>query len=706
MNFRRASLWLLFLLAVAVAFILNWKSNHGDGGAFVPRIDQADTLAPKNDAPRPPPTEVDARTALLLRTKSGENDVAEKRVIIRSSPMMSAEEAAFLKSLKPRVIPPKEPLHVPEGQDLKLTVKLADPLIARADQNGRLLLHAKESKSLNGLTELADSHRLNFHRLHTASDEQIAALTRRAAEMTGEAQADLAAMIEVKLPLPTRQKVVSLAQDFHAMDEVEWVELEAMDLLPPPPAEDIAPPTPLLVSHQRYRWADIGVDIDHVWNEYGIRGDARIRISDCEYDLNMDHEDLSGLVKMQPEVVSRYTGFGMGHGTSVLGIMASGDNGYGTSGGAPDCDYWFYPEYSTLTTGAQYRAACVLAAIVASGPGDIVVLEMQTGGPGPDSDYVPAEYNQSVWTSVRTGTNAGVLTIAAAGNGNQNLDDAMFDPYHARGDSGAIIVGAGDQYRVKRSFSTYGRRVDMQAWGGSVFTTSSSSSGTYVYGADPRQSYTAGFSGTSSATPIVVSAAALLQAVALNISEVQLSPGEIRQILKETGQEQAGDTSTAIGPLPDLKAATALLFEQYPPDLDDLPIWGYYYLAASAPDLTADSDGDGLANMLEYLFGTDPSQDLSEDEVRKPHLSTVTTPENGTTTLLEFHQPAVRTDVSWMIEKSTTLLPDSWQEVVHETDGATIIRNGDRIIATLPPEMAADRTFLRVKAWLTSPALE
>lgn len=640
-------------------------------------------------------------------SKSGTALRLETRVIVRPWPKVSAEETVFLNSLKPRKLTPKEPLHIPDGRDLRVTVKLVDQLKGRADPRGRLVIHGDNSLSVPALNRVADTYNMQFHRLHSVSDEQIAGLTRRAAEKTGEAQADLAAMIEIRVPSSSREKLVALATEMHAMAEVEWVELEAMDLLPPPPAEDIAPPTPLLVNFQTYRQAEMGVDMDYIWNTYGIRGDHRIRVTDCEYDFDLEHEDLAGIVSMQPNVVSRYTNFGMGHGTSVLGILASADNGYGTSGGAPDCDFWFFPESATLTTGTQSRAACVLAAITASREGDIVVLEMQTQGPDfGTTDYVPAEYNQSVWTSVRTGTNAGVLTVAAAGNGNQNLDDeTLFSSYNARGDSGAILVGAGDNARVKRSFSTYGSRVDVQAWGGGVFTTASTTSGTYVYGADARQSYTASFSGTSSATPIVASAAALLKSVALNISGVRLTPAEVRHLLKTTGRTQTGNTTAAIGPLPNLQAASEALFALHPPRHDSISNWGQDYLGTAEPDLTADDDGDGLANMLEYLFGMDPAQNLAEDAASKPYVYTVTSPGNGTTAILEFQQPVPRKEVIWAVQKSSSLLTDSWQDVIHEMDGATIRRNGNLIRVTVPPTSAGERTFLRVKAWIT-PSVE
>lgn len=626
-------------------------------------------------------------------------EATQPRIVIRPQPVLEPDEQAFIKSLKPRRVPAREPLQVPEGHILRLVIKLADDLSARSDGDGRLILHGDKAEQFQNFSHLAENRKLKFHRIHTAPDEEIAALTRRAAMKSGVAQPDLAALVEVKIPQPERDQIVALAHELHALPEVEWAELEALDRLPPPPAYDILPVTPLLSGLQAYREEATGVNMAHVWNRYGIRGDSRIRVTDCEYDLNMDHEDLEGLVQMQPNVVSRYQAFGQGHGTSVLGILASGWNEYGTMGGAPDCDFWFYPESSTLTTGSQNRVACVTAAIAASGDGDMVILEMQTGGPGSVSnDYVPAEYTMGVWTVVKAGTDAGVLTVAAAGNGNQNLDDStLFTAYNARGDSGAIIVGAGNSARQKLSFSTYGSRVDLQGWGTGVFTTASVTTGTYVYGGDARQSYTAGFSGTSSATPIVASAAALLQSVALTMSGVQLSTHEIRTLLANTGRPQSGGETTPIGPLPDLKAAIDALFVTYPPMLNSMSVWGRYHLADETPDLTADPDGDGHANLLEYLFGTDPVRRTPQDATRIPRVSVHAHGSDEARIALEFHQPEGRTAASWVVQRSNNLRYDSWQDVIHEMDGAHVARVGEVIHVTLPYS-DQERLFLRVKA--------
>ncbi len=622
------------------------------------------------------------------------------RLEVRPTPVLSAAQAAFQRGLQPRLLPAKEPLQIPPGRRLRLSVKWVDELAARAAADGRLRVVSDDPVRLEPLERLAHRENLRFARLHTSDDAALAALRRRAAEASGRAQPDLAAQVEVLLAEPERERVIALARRLHALAEVEYAELESLDAPPPPPAVDIAPPTPLHESLQTYRAAATGVDVDHVWTRYGIRGDPGLRITDCEYQYNPTHEDLAGLVLLQPNVVSMYTAFGDDHGTAVLGVLASGWNAFGTTGSVPDCPVWFYPEFSELTTGSQSRAACVTAAIADSLAGDIVMLEMQANGPGSgSSDYVPAEFSLSVWNAVKTGSDAGVITVAAAGNGNQNLDDAaLFADYQARGDSGAIIVGAGSPERAKLSFSTHGTRVNVQGWGNSVFTTGYG--GYATYGSDANQRYTSTFSGTSSATPIVTSAVALLQSVAIRLLERRLTPAEVRQLLVDTGRAQTGaNAGTApIGPLPDLAAACEALLQLEPPTLATWSSWGHYHLGSGDPDPEGDPDGDGLGNLLEFLLGTHPLGVAFGDADRAPQLSVEAAPGGGRQAVFEFEQPVARTGVTWTVQASATLAANDWQDLAHGVDGVVIAREGERLRVSLPIGEDETRRFLRLRA--------
>ena len=119
-------------------------------------------------------------------------------------------------------------------------------------------------------------------------------------------------------------------------------------------------------------------------------------------------------------------------------------------------------------------------------------------------------------------------------------------------DSGAIIVGASDGVtQARASFSSYGSRIDANGWGRNVVTTGYGN--LFNPNSDRRQRYSATFSGTSSASPIVTSAVVAL----LGAAEAQLSPTEaakfdykrIRALLRANGTP-----ITNIARRPDAKA--------------------------------------------------------------------------------------------------------------------------------------------------------
>ena len=58
-----------------------------------------------------------------------------------------------------------------------------------------------------------------------------------------------------------------------------------------------------------------------------------------------------------------------------------------------------------------------------------MLLEMQTIGA--NGNYAPAEYSPAVWQVVKAATDAGIIVVAAAGNGNENLDAPGYASYRA-----------------------------------------------------------------------------------------------------------------------------------------------------------------------------------------------------------------------------------------------------------------------------------
>ncbi len=437
------------------------------------------------------------------------------------------------------------PILAQPGTEYQLQVKFKDDIKARATADGSVM-SLQQGTKLN-LPVAFGRGQFTFTQLLQLPDGKIEHLETRAAARSGIAQPDLRGLMRVDAPAATTEELIQLARQLDALDEVEFVYLQ--ELYPPPPV-DISPPTPDYQVEQDYRDYDPGFSVDYLWARGG-KGSG-IRYSDCEYATNTAHEDLVDIPIVIEAGQTPDSPFGDDHGTSVLGIACSPDNGYGCLGIAVDAESAnFYPEIS-VEEGSR-RVTCIANAIADSDPGDVVLLEMQTGGPS--GNYVPAEYNPSVWTVVKNGGDAGVIVVAAAGNGSVDLDSPPLESYMNRGDSKSIIIGAGSNTlaHTRLSFSTYGSRVNVQAWGQRVFSTGYGDHS--QLGGDVNQKYTDGFSGTSSASAISAACVTALQSYALATIGRVLTPLEMRELLVDTGNWPEGGSS--IGPAIDLKKAAA-----------------------------------------------------------------------------------------------------------------------------------------------------
>ena len=324
-----------------------------------------------------------------------------------------------------------------------------------------------------------------------------------------------------------------------------------------PNADDSCPiTTPSFESYQGYLGpAPYGIDAPAAWRR-GIRGQG-VWFADIEGNWNAKHEDLPGNRithaggKLIPDNAWR------AHGTAVLGEVVGVDNGKGVVGIAPDVERVF-----TSSIGGTSVANAIDTAQRALRPGDVLLIELQTGGPR--GRWMPVEYWDDVYDVVHAATARGVIVIEAAGNGGENLDHPEYGGRldRTKRDSGAIMVGAGgpprDGFvdRKRLDFSNYGKRVDVQGWGRMVATLDYGDLQECDGVADRH--YTGRFSGTSSASPIVAGAAVLVQSTARSRG-FQLKPIEMRTLLNATGSPQVDRTDDNIGPRPNLARALVQL---------------------------------------------------------------------------------------------------------------------------------------------------
>ena len=224
------------------------------------------------------------------------------------------------------------------------------------------------------------------------------------------------------------------------------------------------------------------------------------------------------------------------------------------------------------------------------GPGDIILLEIHRQGPGASGagqdGYIAIEWWPDDFDAIRYATNKGIIVVEAAGNGARNLDDPIYsikpagfpadwtNPFNrANRDSGAIVVGAGapppgthgrnhGPDRSRLDFSNYGALVDAQGWGREVTTTGYGD----LQGGLTNQWYTEQFSGTSSASPIVVGTIASVQGILRARGRIPLNPARVRELLRATGSPQTdapGRPATQrIGNRPDLRQLIPLAVQQ------------------------------------------------------------------------------------------------------------------------------------------------
>lgn len=403
-----------------------------------------------------------------------------------------------------------------------------------------------------GLEALQRRYGFTLQKAIPIPEEKLAEMERKATEKGNNAAAVQRLRNSFKLIRPGsgNGELLELAQRLEALDGVAYCSLLPLEPVPPP--GDIMPVTPSYEAQQTYIGPNPGVNMQFAWDA-GLNGSG-IRIRDVEYGFNKNHEEFNDNAGafMQPgmtvgsDVTAGYTE----HGTAVFGIVFADHGSYGVSGMAYGAQEMVqFPEWQQ--TGYD-RVLAVSEAIEASAAGDVIIYEMQTYGV--NDAFVPAEYENLVWDLTKAATDAGIIVIAAAGNGNADLDSASYAEYMDRGNSGAIIVGGGtpDLQHNKISYSTYGTRVDVQAWASNV---RSSGYGDFVaIGFDFNQRYT-NFSGTSSATPIVASCAVVLQSHFHDLTGSYLTPAQIRDILVTTGIAQG--TGGHIGPIPNMEAAIA-----------------------------------------------------------------------------------------------------------------------------------------------------
>lgn len=347
----------------------------------------------------------------------------------------------------------------------------------------------------------------------------------------------------------------------------------------PPPDGEQAPTASFLANQLYLEVAPGGIDARYAWTRAGGKGQG-VRVIDIEGAWRFTHEDL---LQNQGGVIGGTQSTDIGwrnHGTAVVGVFGGDENAFGVTGISPLAN----TRAISIFGAGMSSASAIRQAADALSAGDIILIELHRAGPdanGSGQDgFIAIEWWPDDFAAIVYAVSRGVIVIEAAGNGARNLDAAVFNtrpagfpatwsnPFNiANPLSGAVIVGAGapppgthgqdhGPDRSRLGFSNHGARVDVQGWGREVTTAGYSD---LQGGANEDLWYTDTFSGTSSASPIVVGSVACMQGALRGASRPLLTPATARNILRTTGSPQTdapGRPATQrIGNRPNLRQA-------------------------------------------------------------------------------------------------------------------------------------------------------
>lgn len=302
--------------------------------------------------------------------------------------------------------------------------------------------------------------------------------------------------------------------------------------------------------------ADGGIDARFAWRRPGGEG-IGVNIIDLEFAWRFTHEDLVGNAGVVLDGTQSILLKDRNHGTAVVGIMRGDKNDFGITGICPRAHVDAIAINSSI-------AGPVTKAAESLNPGDIILIVLHYAGPrfgfelqDDGRGVIPTEWWPQVYAAIRYATSLGIIVVEAAGNGEENLDDNIYqtgrksfpikwqNPFRRTPfiDSGAILVGAGappigdhgpDRSRIEGS--NYGSIVDAQGWGFEVTTLGYGD--LQGDGINEDRFYTATFAGTSAAAPMVAGALACVQGVLRNRGLDPLTPAEARRLLHNTGRPQ------------------------------------------------------------------------------------------------------------------------------------------------------------------------
>lgn len=315
---------------------------------------------------------------------------------------------------------------------------------------------------------------------------------------------------------------------------------------------DYVSETPDFEPRQNYLKASPeGVGATLAWEIPGGTG-RNVKVIDIETCFEDRHEDFESpfYVGNNPRECDSTD-----HGTAVWGEIAAKRDGKGVTGIAHESDFGIYGfiEGDLADVDDRYVKSineAIQGATKNLEAGDVMVIEQQMIGPDLKK-YTAVEYWPHIFDQLKEATRKGIHCLEAAGNGGSNFDDPSYEGAfdERKRDSGCVMVGAVGVDKERLSFSNYGSRLDVAGYGRGVVTTGYGE----LFNQGPTRKYTARFSGTSSATPIVAGVVAVVSSIAKERGQ-KITPEEMRSLLRSTGVPQGPATrSLRVGSFPSIQ---------------------------------------------------------------------------------------------------------------------------------------------------------
>lgn len=268
---------------------------------------------------------------------------------------------------------------------------------------------------------------------------------------------------------------------------------------------------------------DADVDAVEAW---GVTTGAGVRVAILDTGVASDNPDISTQVVARRNFSGTATAEdNYGHGTHVAGIVAAAHNSAGVASVCPECDIVDVKVLNDSGSGSTSNIVngIAWAASAKTGDGNADIINMSLG---------QRVSSRTLETAVQNAWKAGVVIVAAAGNGGSQAK------IYPGAYPNVIAVAATDNNDAKASFSSYGAKwVDVAAPGVSIFSTFPNHD--FVLESNGRSEGYDIASGTSMASPVVAGVAALALSSHPNASNTV-----VRDIVESTADASVAGTGS------------------------------------------------------------------------------------------------------------------------------------------------------------------